>query len=101
MSGYFESVGWNACEHRLDLGLYFRSKELGGGGGAGGGGGMESEPMLIAREKKPSAGKKSLQRSIEHTTLHQTGQRVQHTSNELSRPPEMDMIEVVAWVPAE
>ena len=54
VSGSFESVRWNACVHRLDLGLYSHPKEfffffLGGGGG----GGMEFEPMLSPREKSP------------------------------------------------
>ena len=30
MSGSFESVRWNACLHRLDLGLYFHPKEFWG-----------------------------------------------------------------------
>ena len=30
MSGSLESVRWNACAHRLDLGLYSRPKEFGG-----------------------------------------------------------------------
>ena len=37
MSGSFESVRWNACAHRLDLGLYFHLKSFGG---------MESEPTI-------------------------------------------------------
>ena len=44
MSGYFQSERWNACMHRLDLGLYSHPKVLGG---------MESEPMLTPREKSP------------------------------------------------
>ena len=44
-SGYLESVGWNACVHRLDLGLYSHRKEFLGG--------MEFEPMLTPREKSP------------------------------------------------
>ena len=28
MSGSFECVGWNACVHRLDLGLHSRPKEF-------------------------------------------------------------------------
>ena len=39
MLGSSESVRWNACVHRLDLGLiYSHPKEFGGGGGGGGGG---------------------------------------------------------------
>ena len=32
MSGPFESVRWNACVHRLDLGLYSHPKEFWGNG---------------------------------------------------------------------
>ena len=32
MSGSFESVRWNACVHRLDLGLYSHPKEFLGNG---------------------------------------------------------------------
>ena len=32
MSASFESVRWNACVYRLDLGLYSRPKEFGGNG---------------------------------------------------------------------
>ena len=32
MSGSFESVQWNACVHRLDLGLYSHLKEFSGNG---------------------------------------------------------------------
>ena len=32
MSGSFESMQWNACVHRLDLGLYFNLKEFWGNG---------------------------------------------------------------------
>ena len=32
MSGSFESMWWNACVHRLDLGLYSHPKESGGNG---------------------------------------------------------------------
>ena len=41
MSGSLESMRWNACVHRLDLGLYSHPKEFWG---------MESEPMLTPRE---------------------------------------------------
>ena len=46
MSGFFESVRWDASLHRLDLSLYSLPKEFFGG--------MESEPMLTPREKIPS-----------------------------------------------
>ena len=32
MLGSFESVRWNACVHRLDLGLYSHPKEFWGNG---------------------------------------------------------------------
>ena len=32
MSGSFYSMRWNACVHRLDLGLYSHPKEFGGNG---------------------------------------------------------------------
>ena len=44
MSGSFESVGWNARVHRLDLSLYSHLKEFYG---------MESESMLTPRGKNP------------------------------------------------
>ena len=44
MSGSLEFVRWNACVHRLNLGLYSHPKEFLG---------MESEPMLTPREKSP------------------------------------------------
>ena len=45
MSGSFESMQWNACVHRLNLGLYSHQKKSLGG--------MESEHMLAPREKSP------------------------------------------------
>ena len=53
MSGSFESVRWNACVHRLDLGLYSHPKEffLEGVKEVGVRVGMESEPMLTPRGK--------------------------------------------------
>ena len=58
MSGSFESVRWNACVHRLDLGLYSHPKELFlfvgfFGVFLGGGGGVESKTMLTPWGKPP------------------------------------------------
>ena len=78
MSGSFEFVRWNACVHRLDLGLYSHPKEFGGG--------IESESMLTPRENSLCR-KNSPQRRIEPMMLHQAGQRAQHTTNELFQPP--------------
>ena len=47
MLGSFESMRWNACVHRIDLGLYSHPKENLGRGG------LESEPMLTPRDKSP------------------------------------------------
>ena len=47
---------------------------------------MDSEPMLTPREKSSLTKQKSPQRKIEPTTLHQAGQRAQHTTNELFQP---------------
>ena len=72
MSGSFESVWWNACGLRLDLGLYCHPKRWGGGGG------VKSEPMLTPRENNPLL---QGQRRMEYTMLHQAGQRAQHTTD--------------------
>ena len=45
--GSFEYVRWNACVHRLDLGLYSHPKEFEG---------MESGPMLNSKGKIFSTG---------------------------------------------
>ena len=65
MSASFESVQWNACVHRLDLGLYSHPKEFLGNG-----------VSTRVNSLLPEA-----QRKIEPATLHQAGQRVQHTTN--------------------
>ena len=59
MSGFFESVRWNACVQRLAFGLYSHPKEFQG---------MESEPVLTQRDKYPLP---EAQRRIEPATLHQ------------------------------
>ena len=53
MSGSFESVQWNACMHRLDLGLYSHSKEFWG---------MESETHVKSKGKKSPLPEKILPR---------------------------------------
>ena len=54
MSGSFESVRWNACEHRLDLGLHSHPKEFWGNG---------ARTYVNSKGKISSAGKKSSQRN--------------------------------------
>ena len=79
MSGFFESVRWNACVYRLDLGLYSHPKLridiglyshpnefFGRGRGGGGGGCVESEPMLTPREKSPLLEKFSTEEDLTH-----------------------------------
>ena len=89
MSGPFESVRWNACEHRLDLGSYSHTKEFWGNG---------VRTHVNFKGKIPSTGKKkSPQRRIESTTLHQAGQRAQDTTSELIRPQVTYLISV-CWL---
>ena len=51
VSGPLESVRWNACVHRLDLGLYSHPKEFGGNG---------VRTHVNSKGKIPSTGKKIL-----------------------------------------
>ena len=69
MSGSFESVRWNACVHRLDLGFYPHPKEFLGNG---------------VRNRVNSTGKihtSGAQRRAGPATLHHTEQRAQHTTD--------------------
>ena len=70
MSGSFESVRWNVCVHRLDLGLCSHPKEFFVG--------MVLETMLTPREKSPLA---EAQRRFEPATLYHARQRAQHTTD--------------------
>ena len=69
MSGSFESVWWNACVNRLDLGLYSHQKEFGGTG-------VRTHVNSKGISPLPEA-----QRRVEPATLHRAGQRAQHTAN--------------------
>ena len=62
MSGSFESMQWNACVHRLDLGLYSHPKKFGGNGVG---------THANCKGKNPLYRNNSPQRRIEPTTLHQ------------------------------
>ena len=73
-SGSFESVRWNACMHRLDLGLYSHPKEFWGNG---------VWTHVNSKGKIPSTGN-CPQRRIEPATLWQ---RAQALPTELFRPP--------------
>ena len=70
MSGSFESVRWNASV-QTRFRFILSSESFWG---------IESEPIFTLREKSP-------QRRIEPTTLHQAGQRAQHTTNWASPAP--------------
>ena len=70
----FESVRWNACVHRLDLGLCSHPKEFLGNG---------VRTHVNSKGKNPLYQKNSPQRRIKPTMLHQAGQRAQHTTNKL------------------
>ena len=71
MSGSFESVRWNAYVHSLDLGLYSHMKEFLGNG---------VRTHVNSKGKIPSTGGAD-QRMVEPVTLHQVGQRAQHTTD--------------------
>ena len=94
MPGSFQSVRWNACVYRLDLGLYSHPKEFLGNG---------VRSHVNSKGKIPSTGEKKYpQRRMEPTTLHQAGQRARHTTNELFRPPcTSDLTLVLKWLPRQ
>ena len=77
MSGSFESVQWNACVHRLDLGLYSHPKEFWGIG---------VRTHVSSNGKIPYTRKKFPQRRLEPMLLHQEGQQAQHITSELFQP---------------
>ena len=72
MWGSFESVWWNACVHRQDLGLYSHPKEFFGNG---------VRTHVNSNGKIPSMGKNPPQRRTEPMTLHNAGHQAQHTTN--------------------
>ena len=69
---------WNACVYRVNLGLYSHPKEFWGNG---------IRTHVNSNGKTPSTEQNSPQRRIEPMSLHQVGQRTQHTVNELFRSP--------------
>ena len=68
MSGSFESMRWNACVHRLDLGLHSHPKEFGENGVRTRVSSKEKIRLLFTKKKKKK--KNPPQRRIEPTTLH-------------------------------
>ena len=78
MSGSFESLWWNASVHRLDLGFSLIQKSFLGNG---------VRIPVNSKGKIPSTGLNFPQWRIKPTTLHQAGQRTQHFTSELFRPP--------------
>ena len=69
MLGSFESMQWNACVYRLDLGLYSHLKEFWGNGVRSHGNYKGKSPLWETL------------RRFEPTTLHHAGQRAQHTND--------------------
>ena len=67
----------DACVHRLDLVLYSHLKEFWRWGG---GGRLSPNPCYL-QEKSPLYCKNSSWRRVEPMTLHQAGQRAQHTTS--------------------
>ena len=73
-SGSFESVRWNACVHRLDLGLYSHPKEFLGNGVWTH---VNSKGKIPSTENVPRGG----------SNPRHCGQRAQALPTELSPPP--------------
>ena len=73
MSGSFESVRWNACVHRLDLGSYSHPKEFWGNGVR-----THINSKGISKGKTPSTGSPEEDRS--HNAASRT-QGAQHTTD--------------------
>ena len=67
--------GMHVCTDQTSVYILIR-KSFGGNG---------VRTHINTKGKMPSTGKKSPQRRMEPTTLHQAGQRAQHTTNELFR----------------
>ena len=78
MSGSFEAMQWNACVHRLSLGLHSHQKEFGGNG---------VRTHVNSKGNIPTTRKKPPQMRIEATTLHQAGRWAQNTTIQLFQPP--------------
>ena len=74
MSGSFESMRWNTCVHRLDLGLYSHAKEfLGNGVGTN----VNSEGIIPFIEAQ----------RIEPTTLYHSGKQARRTTDWATSAP--------------
>ena len=101
MSGSFESMRWNACVHRLDLGLYSHPKVRTHVNSKGKKTRLPQTPLPPPPKKKQTKTKqkptttknknktKQTNLSSEEDRTYgaaSTGQRVQHTSSELFRP---------------
>ena len=74
MSGSFESVRWNAGVHRWDLSLYPHLKEFCRNG---------VKTHVYSKGEILYTRKKSPEKRIKLTALHQAGQWAQHTTREL------------------
>ena len=69
ISGSFESIRWNVCVYRLDLGLYSHLTEFWGDGVRTHGNSKGKFPLLEA------------QRRVEPVMLHHAGQPAQHSTD--------------------
>ena len=92
LSGSFESVWWNACIHKLDLGLYSHPKQFWGNG---------VRTHVNSKGKIPFT-KKNLPRggsNPQHSTQHQAGQRAQHTTTSYSGPKVAvsNTVNIITW----
>ena len=77
MSGSLESVWWNACVHRLDLGLYSHPKEFWENG---------VRTYVYSKEQISSTGKILLRGGL---NPRRSGQRVQHYQRAIPPPSSM------------
>ena len=78
MSGSFESVWWNACVHRLDLGLYSHLTEFWG---------TRVRTHDNSKGKIPSTGKIFLRGESNQQHCIKQDSKPQYTTNELFQPP--------------
>ena len=83
MSAFLESVRWNACMHRLDLGLYSHPKEFLGSG---------VRTHVNSKKRSPLS---EAHRRVGPATLHHAGHRANTLPIELFRPPPAVRVPVV------
>ena len=89
MSGLFECVRWNACVHKLDLGLYSHPREFLGNG---------VRTHVNSMGKFSLYGKNSPQRTIEPMPLHHAATASPTHYQRAIPAPEQKLNEHKEWV---